>query len=143
VPEAYPRAGVSIAVFREGDVLLVQRGKPPYEGFWSLPGGAVQWGESAKQAALRELKEETGLLASDLSLGDVVDAIHRDSNGTTQAHYLIVVFGTRDVLGEVTAADDVRDAGWFSPDARTRLKRTPGLETAIEKAKLALDKRNR
>ena len=60
---AYPRPGASVVVFRGDEVLLVQRGKRPYEGFWSLPGGEIQWGETAAEAARRELKEETGLLA--------------------------------------------------------------------------------
>ncbi len=60
---SYPRAGVSVAVFRGNEVLLVQRGNQLYAGFWSLPGGEVQWGEKVAEAARRELEEETGLLA--------------------------------------------------------------------------------
>src|SRR3974390_1710373 len=84
MPQAYPRAGVSVVVLQGGDVLLVQRGKGAYRGFWSLPGGAIELGETAEAAARRELMEETGLLASDLTLGDVADVIVRDTAGAVE-----------------------------------------------------------
>ncbi len=140
---AYPRAGASIVVFREDGVLLVQRGKRPYEGFWSLPGGEIQWGETAADAARRELQEETGLLASNLTLGDVADGILKDDEGVVIAHYTIVVFAARDVAGEPVAASDAARAAYFGPEERLRLQRTPGLETAIESARLALEKGGR
>ena len=55
--------GASIAVFKGDTVLLVQRGRAPFRGLWSLPGGSIEPGESAREAALRELKEETGITA--------------------------------------------------------------------------------
>ena len=57
-----PRAGVSVALFKGEGVVLVQRGKGIYRGFWSLPGGAIELGETAMEAAQRELREETQLL---------------------------------------------------------------------------------
>ena len=136
----HPQAGASVVVFRGDAVLLVQRGKRPYEGFWSLPGGEIQWGETAADAARRELKEETGLLALALTLGDVADRILKDGTGTVTAHYTIVVFATREVEGVLAPASDAAAAGFFGPEERMSLQRTPGLETAIQNARQALER---
>jgi len=141
--QAYPRAGVSVAVLQADTVLLVQRGKGPYRESWSLPGGAIELGETAREAARRELLEETGLLASDLTLSDVADAILRNAGGAVETHYTIAVYVTDRVSGTLAAGADATDAGWFGPEARMQLKRTPGLEAAIEKAKKALDEGRR
>jgi ADP-ribose pyrophosphatase YjhB (NUDIX family) len=135
-----PGAGVSILALRGRDVLLVKRGKAPYGGAWSFPGGSIEWGETAAEAARRELLEETGLLASSLTLGDVVDAILRDDSGNAVAHYTIIVFFTREVSGNLLAGADAADAQWFGPEARAGLTLTPGLETVIAKAELVLGK---
>jgi ADP-ribose pyrophosphatase YjhB (NUDIX family) len=140
MPQAYPRAGVSVVVVQGDDVLLVQRGKGAYQGLWSLPGGAIELGETAEAAARRELLEETGLLASELTLGDVADAVLRDAEGAVEAHFTIAVYVTDRVSGSLAAAEDALDARWFGPDARQELKRTPGLEAAIGRAKRALEK---
>lgn len=137
--ERHPRPGASVAVFQGEEVLLVRRGKQPFGGSWSLPGGAVQWGETAASAARRELKEETGLLALTLTLGDVADGILKNERGAVIAHYMIAVFATRDVEGVLAAASDAAQAGFFGPGERAGLERTPGLEAAIEKARRALD----
>jgi ADP-ribose pyrophosphatase YjhB (NUDIX family) len=136
----YPRAGVSIAVFRGSAVLLVRRGKAPYAGMWSLPGGAVLLGETAREAACRELFEETGLLASALTLGDVADALAQDDEGAVAAHYMIAVFAAEDVTGVLAAGGDAAEARFFTDEQRVRLTCTPGLETAIGNAKAALSK---
>ncbi len=140
MPQAYPRAGVSIALFKESEVLLVQRAKGIYRGHWSLPGGAVELGETAMEAGRRELFEETGLLASDLTLSDVADAIDRDLSGAIETHYTIAVYAADRFSGTLAAAADAMDVGWFGAEARKRLKCTPGLETAIGRAQWALDK---
>ncbi len=138
-----PRPGASVVVFRGDEVLLVQRGKPPFDGFWSLPGGEIQLGETAANAARRELKEDTGLLALTLTLGDVADGILKDGAGTVTAHYTIIVFATQDVEGTLAPASDAAAAGFFGPEERMRLERTPGLERAIENAKRALERASR
>jgi 8-oxo-dGTP diphosphatase len=137
--QPYPRAGVSIAAFRGNEILLVRRGKEPYENMWSLPGGAVLLGEEAEEAARRELREETGLRAGSVIASGVADAIRRNRSGAIEAHYMIAVFATNEVSGQLAAGGDASDAGWFRDEARRRLDRTPRLEDAIEKARLALD----
>ena len=91
-------------------------------------------------AARRELKEETGLLALTLTLGDVADGILKDGAGAVTAHYTIIVFAARDVEGVLAAASDAAAAAFFGPEERMRLQRTPGLDQAIENAKRALER---
>ncbi len=143
MPQPYPRAAVSVAVFRGDEVLLVLRGKGAYRGSWSLPGGAIELGETAVDAARRELFEETGLLATDLTLGDVADAIRRDAGGAVETLYTIAVYAAERVSGTLAAGTDALDAGWFGPAARMQLQRAPGLEEAIKRAKSALGKGKR
>ncbi len=143
MPQPYPRAGVSVALFKGEGVVLVQRGKGIYRGFWSLPGGAIELGETAMEAAQRELREETGLLASDLTLSDVADAIVRGATGAVETHYTIALYAAELASGRLAAAADAMDAGWFGPGARERLNRTPGLEAAIVRARSALDRGKR
>jgi 8-oxo-dGTP diphosphatase len=141
MPQPYPRAAVSVALFRGQEVLLVQRGKGAYEGSWSLPGGAIALGERAKDAAVRELSEETGLLALELCLSDVADAIVYGGAGEIVAHYVISVFAADAWSGTLNPASDARAAGWYGLEARSFLDTTPGLEDAIEQARKALDHR--
>ncbi len=138
--QAYPRAAASAVVFRKDEVLLVQRGKGAYRGIWSLPGGAIELGETAEEAAARELGEETGLLASGLILGDVADVIIRDAGGAVETHYTIAVYAAERFSGTLAAGADAMDAAWSGPEARARLALTPGLEAVIGKAKRALEK---
>lgn len=110
---ARPIVGIGVVLLRwtaQGcEVLLVQRGKPPGQGAWSLPGGAQRIGETAEQAARRELAEETGLSAGPLSLVAHVDSIHPDAEGRIEYHYTILDFaGIADPDGpaEPVAGDD-------------------------------------
>lgn len=105
----WPRAGVSAAIFRGEAVLMVLRGKPPFAGLWSLPGGHVEPGERAREAALREIGEETGVTARIDGLAELVDAIHAPG-GVLAAHYVIAVFHGAWLAGEPVAASDAAKA---------------------------------
>jgi 8-oxo-dGTP diphosphatase len=107
-----PLVGVGCVLWRGDEVLLVRRSKPPLAGAWSLPGGAQRLGETVREAALRELKEETGLDAEILGLVDVVDGIFPDAGGTVRNHYTLIDFAARPTGGHLAAADDAAEARW-------------------------------
>ena len=119
-----PIAAAGVACFRGADVLLVQRGKPPLAGQWSLPGGRIEWGERAADAALRELREETGCEAELIGLIDVVDAVlarREIGDSPPWGHYVLIDYAARWRSGEPRGGDDARDARFFSPSELTEL----------------------
>ena len=113
---ARPIIGVGVVVWHGDRVLLVQRGRPPRQGQWSLPGGAQQLGESLAEAARREVLEETGLT---VDLGDVlatVDSIEHDPEGRVRYHYTLIDFTAEAHGAELVPGDDAADARWFELD---------------------------
>jgi ADP-ribose pyrophosphatase YjhB (NUDIX family) len=111
----HPLIGIGIIVLKGEDVLLIKRARPPAQNQWSLPGGGQELGETAEQAARRELLEETGLDVGKLTLIDVVDSIHRDADGFVQYHYTILDFAALFIGGAPRAASDVLDLAWVHP----------------------------
>jgi 8-oxo-dGTP diphosphatase len=107
-----PIVGIGVVVVKSDYVLLVRRGKPPNIGAWTLPGGAQELGETAEQAARRELAEETGVTVGDLYLAAQVDSIRRDPGGRVQYHYTIIDFAARWLSGDPIAGSDVTAALW-------------------------------
>ncbi len=115
MPRSYPDrpyVGIGIVVLRGDEVLLVQRAKPPVRHAWSIPGGAQEIGETVREAALRELKEETALDAEIIGLIDVVDGITRDEDDRVRFHYTLVDFAAEWRAGEAVAASDVAAVRW-------------------------------
>lgn len=108
---ARPVAAVGVVCLRGDEVLLIRRGTPPRVGEWSLPGGRIEWGERAADAALRELMEETGVEAELAGLLDVVDGIFPAEGGR---HYVLIDYVARWISGEPRAGDDAADAA-FKP----------------------------
>ena len=129
-----PVAGVSVCVIRDGRVLMVRRARPPWPEVWSLPGGKVELGEPVRAAALRELREETGVAAEIMRLLDVIDIIRREADGRIVAHYILTVFAARWVSGEPRAADDATEARWVSvAEELGTLRTTPGTADLIRR----------
>ncbi len=129
-----PRIGVSACVWRDGKVLLVERGKEPWKGKWSLPGGSLEFGETVRQAAARELLEETGTEADLVMLVDIDDAIMRDARGKPVAHYSIACFTGHWRKGEAEARDDVTKVRWTERHELDGLDMTPGTQAYIRRA---------
>ncbi len=115
-PKRSPTPAVGVVCLRGDDVLLIRRGAPPMEDRWSIPGGRIEWGERAADAALRELKEETSCEAELVGLIDVVDAIlTRRGESAPWGHYVLIDYAARWLSGEPQAGDDAREARFFSP----------------------------
>jgi ADP-ribose pyrophosphatase YjhB (NUDIX family) len=111
-----PFVGVGVVVLRGDEVLLVQRGKAPNKGQWSIPGGKQRLGETVMQAVHRELLEETGVKIKQAALLDVVDVIMQDDNGKIQYHYTLVDYQAEWLSGECRSGDDADAVKWVSFD---------------------------
>ena len=109
---ASPVPAVGIVCLRGDAVLLIRRGKPPRLGEWSLPGGRIEPGERAVDAALRELSEETGVTARITGLMDVVDGLFADAG----LHYVLIDYAAEWVSGEPVAGDDALEARFVPLD---------------------------
>lgn len=107
-----PLPGVGAVVLRDDQVLMIQRGKPPRLGQWSLPGGLHEVGETAEQAAIREVMEETGIAIRIERLIDHVNIIQHDDDGRVKVHYLLLDFLAVPVGGRLQAGSDAADARW-------------------------------
>ncbi len=113
----YPNAPiptVGAVVFKGAHVLLAQRGKEPNKGMWTLPGGAIELGETARQAIEREVCEECGLTVQAGEVVEVLDILQRDEAGALRFHYVLIDMLCQYVSGEIEAGDDVADARWVS-----------------------------
>ena len=109
-----PFVGVGVVVLRGDEVLLVQRGKAPNKGQWSIPGGKPLLGETVMEAIHRELLEETGVKIEQLALLDVVDVIVPDGIGKIQYHYTLVDYQAKWLSGECRSGDDADAVKWFT-----------------------------
>lgn len=133
VQPSHPQIAVSAAVFRDGKVLLTRRARSPAKGFYSLPGGRVEFGESLHQALSREIDEETGLEIEIVGLAGWREVLPAAPGA---GHYLILSFAARWVAGEPSLNDELDDYRWVAPNALEclDLKLTSGLEEVIQSA---------
>lgn len=119
MPREYPDrpfVGVGAVIWRGDEVLLVQRGKAPRFGAWSLPGGRQELGETVRDAIVREIREETALEVEITGLIDVVDSLTHDSEGRVLYHYTLVDFSVEWRAGDATAGSDAAGVRWVHPD---------------------------
>ena len=124
--EDVPNAA-SVAIVRDGKVLLIKRAYAPYQHLWTLPGGRIEPGESIEQCAIREVAEEVGLTIRN-PRPVLVQSLGRD--GT----FRLAVFATGDFTGQVRASDEVADHKWLAPSALPALRTTSRLDDVLARA---------
>lgn len=132
VQPSHPQLAVSAAIFRDGKILLVRRARSPAKGFYSLPGGRVEFGETLHTAVHREVAEETALKIEIVGLAGWREVVPETSGG---GHYLIMSFAARWTSGEPDLNDELDDYRWLAPDALGDLKVTNGLQEIIQSAR--------
>jgi mutator protein MutT len=130
-----PAIGVSAIIFDEHErVLLIQRGKPPAAGFWHVPGGKLEVGESLVEGVRREVKEETGL---DVTIGPIMAVVERRQEGF---HYVIIDFLAYLIdpaNTNIIPADDASAAAWVAENELSHYPIAEGLLPILERARLA------
>jgi ADP-ribose pyrophosphatase YjhB (NUDIX family) len=132
VQPAHPQLAVSAAIFRDDRILLVRRARSPAKGFYSLPGGRVEFGESLHGALHREVEEETALKIAIVGLAGWREVLPGAGGG---GHYLIMSFAARWISGEPVLNDELDDFKWLAPDRTGDLKLTDGLVQMIQSAR--------
>jgi 8-oxo-dGTP diphosphatase len=131
----HPQLAVSAAIFRDDQVLLVRRARSPAKGFYSLPGGRVEFGETLHAALRREVDEETALEIEIIGLAGWREVVPGTSGG---GHYLIMSFAARWRAGEPVLNDELDDFKWLDPETIGDLKLTGGLLEVITSARKLL-----
>jgi len=129
-----PYLAVSAAVVRDGKVLLVRRARKPALNFYTLPGGAVEIGETLHDAVIREVREETQLTIEPVALAGHREAIMRDDQGRVERHFVILSFAARWLSGEPVLNEELDDARWLAPAELSELRTTEGLAEIVAAA---------
>lgn len=126
--------GVGAIILKQNRVLLVERGRSPLKGYWSLPGGVLETGERLEEGVCREVLEETGLVVKPLRVVEIFERIMPDARGRPEYHYVLIDYQCRVKSGSLKAQDDVSRAEWVSRSDLFRYKITEGTLPVIEKA---------
>jgi len=129
-----PFLAVSAAIFRNGKVLVVRRARKPALNLYTLPGGAVEAGETLVEAAIREVREETSLSIEPVALAGHREIIARDDKGKVERHFVILCFASRWLAGEPVLSDELDDSRWVDPSELGNYRTTDGLAEIVTTA---------
>ena len=119
---------------RRGHVLLVERGREPLKGCWSLPGGVLETGETLEDGLRREVREETGLEVKVSRLFEVFERIMPDEKGRSEYHYVLLDYLCRANGGTLAAGDDVSRVEWVDERSLEKHRITEGTAAVIRRA---------
>jgi ADP-ribose pyrophosphatase YjhB (NUDIX family) len=125
---------VGAIILDRNRVLLVERGREPLKGYWSIPGGVVETGERLEEGIRREVREETGLEIRIVKVVEIFERIMRDQQGNAEYHYVLIDYLCRANGGKLAASDDVARAEWVPRAALKQYRITEGTLPVIEKA---------
>lgn len=129
-----PIVGVGAVIVHDGRAVLIRRAGEPLAGEWSVPGGAVELGETVRGATEREAREETGLLVEAGEVIEVFDSITRDEAGREQYHFVLIDFLCRVVSGELRAGGDAAEARWVTAGELASLQVRESIAWLVSKA---------
>jgi ADP-ribose pyrophosphatase YjhB (NUDIX family) len=125
---------VGALILWRDSILLVQRGKQPMKGFWSLPGGVLETGEHLAEAVKREVREETGLDVKPVAVVEIFERILRDPKGDPEYHYVLIDYLCKVSGGDLQASDDASGAAWIKRRDLKKYRVTDGTLEVIERA---------
>jgi ADP-ribose pyrophosphatase YjhB (NUDIX family) len=129
-----PFLAVSAAIIRDGKVLVVRRARNPALHLYTLPGGAVEAGETLMQAVTREVHEETSLEVEPIAFAGNREVIVRDAQGRVERHFVILCFAARWRSGEAVLNEELDDARWLDPAELSGLQTTEGVAEIVTAA---------
>jgi 8-oxo-dGTP diphosphatase len=121
-------------IFQDRNILLVERGREPLKGYWSIPGGIVETGEKLADGIQREVLEETGLEVEALSVFEIFERIMPDSDGRTEYHYVLIDYLCHPRGGRLEPASDVSRVAWVAEQDLRNYRLTEGTLGVIERA---------
>jgi len=131
MPEVPPTPGAGALIIEDGRMLLIRRGRGAYVGHWAVPGGRQRRGEAMRQAAAREVREETGI---EVEVGDLVWAGDIMDPGVPPAyHYTVVDFAATPIGGVLKSGDDAAEARWVPLDEVRSLPLTPTMYDLLDR----------
>ncbi|MBX5496445.1 MAG: NUDIX hydrolase [Bryobacteraceae bacterium] len=126
--------GVGALIFEGETVLLVERGREPLKGYWSLPGGVLETGERLEEGIRREVLEETGLQVEIVGLAEIFERIILDGEGKAEYHYVLIDYVCRVSGGTLEPSDDASRAAWVPVAELGNYLLTEGTREVVEKA---------
>lgn len=129
-----PYLAVSAAIVRDGKVLVVRRARNPAAELYTLPGGAVEAGETLRKAVIREVREETSLTIEPVAFAGHREVIVRDGEGRVERHFVIMCFAARWLAGDVSLNEELDDARWILPEELAKFRTTDGLAEIVSAA---------